>query len=196
MAGGTEGVFRPFRLLTYTADVVVWQVVDDHDIAVGKLGCENLFCIGEERCLVHRSVEQHRSAQAGKLQTADEGCRLPVAGRNGRPALLPAGSSPLQLGHLRGSGGLIDEMSLSGSRSIWWSNQAMRRPQKQRDEAARRQRSSFLKVMPRRSKNNQTLDEATRTLHYVQPVFDQAKDEGLILVKPRASPAKPRRSFA
>lgn len=149
--------------LAHAADPVGRQIVHDHDVAGSKLRCENLLGIGEEGWPVHGAVEEHRCCHAGQSQAGGEGGGLPMAVGNSGSASLAAWCPASQPGHLRGRRGLVDEDQLFGIEVELTVEPGYAAAQDIGALMLGGVRRLFLNVMPRRSRNSQTVDGAART---------------------------------
>lgn len=114
--------------LAPAADLVGGQVVHEHDVAGAKLGCADLLRIGEEGRTIRRAIEQYWRRQAAQPQAGRECGGLPMAVRNGRPTIVRrAGCGHANRAIFVDAAVSSMKISLSGSRSIWPSNQVLRR---------------------------------------------------------------------
>ena len=85
------------------------QVIEHDNVARDEGWHEQALDPSGEGRAVHGAVDQHRRGQPVEPQSGDEGCRLPVAVRDRRPAALAAWAAAAQARHLGRSPGLVDE---------------------------------------------------------------------------------------
>ena len=74
--------------------LVAGEVVHDDDVAGPEFGNKELLDIGFERDRVDGAVEYERRNEAVKAEAADEGCRFPMAVRDGSYQPFPLGARP------------------------------------------------------------------------------------------------------
>ena len=98
------------------SNLVGGQIVHDDKVIRPQDRREHLLAPGPEAIPVHRSVEHHRSDEAGKRQSADEGHSLPVSVGDSSAAALAFGRPTPKACHLGRQAAFVDEDQVFGTK--------------------------------------------------------------------------------
>ena len=85
------------------------EVVHDDEVAGPEGGQQNLTEVGFEVGPGEGAVDNHRGAEAGEAEAAEEGGRFPVTVRDGIDHPLADRSPAIEAGHRRRAEGLVEE---------------------------------------------------------------------------------------
>ena len=93
----------------HTRALVAGQIVHDHDVALTKIGDENVLHPGFEDRPVDRAVDDKRGDDAAVAQAGDEGGRLPMPVRHAHPQPLATPTAAVASGHVGAGPTLVHE---------------------------------------------------------------------------------------